>query len=109
MVNFNKSKQIPSDHHLPNGNGNGTNFVHNHDYEGLQHYDNSETANNFGMVDSLKLEAMEKNISLLNREVKKIKNLEDSERQLQVDLGMYIYVLLESNQCCCCTCTRSSR
>jgi len=39
------------------------------------------------VVDSLKLEAMEKNISLLNREVKKIKNLEDSERQLQVDLG----------------------
>ncbi len=39
------------------------------------------------MVDSLRIEAMEKNISLLNREVKKIKLLEDGERQLEVDLG----------------------
>ena len=38
-------------------------------------------------MDNLRIEAMEKNISMLNREVKKIKTLEDSERQLQVDLG----------------------
>ena len=84
---------------LPNGNGNsnsnnGTaNYIHNHDYDGLQgtassQYDSENTANSYGgMVDSLRIEAMEKNISLLNREVKKIKLLEDGERQLEVDLG----------------------
>ena len=84
---------------LPNGNGNSSNngtanYIHNHDYDGLQgtsqHYDSEQTntANSYGgMVDSLRIEAMEKNISLLNREVKKIKLLEDGERQLEVDLG----------------------
>ena len=79
---------------LPNGNGNSSNngtanYNYNHDYDGLQgtsHYD-SEQNSYGGMVDSLRIEAMEKNISLLNREVKKIKLLEDGERQLEVDLG----------------------
>merc|ERR1712051_231505 len=83
---------------LPNGNGNSSNngtanYNYNHDYDGLQgtsQYDSEQTntANSYGgMVDSLRIEAMEKNISLLNREVKKIKLLEDGERQLEVDLG----------------------
>merc|ERR1712166_627373 len=65
---------------LPNGNGNSNNgtanYIHNHDYEGLQgtsQYDSEQTttANSYGgMVDSLRIEAMEKNVSLLNREVK---------------------------------------
>ena len=80
---------------LPNGNGNGTaNYIHNHNYsDGLQvnQYD-SETSNSYGIVDSLRIEAMEKNITMLNREVKKIKGLEDSERQLQVDLGKGILI-----------------
>ena len=52
---------------LPNGNGNGTaNYIHNHNYsDGLQvnQYD-SETSNSYGIVDSLRIEAMEKNITI---------------------------------------------
>jgi len=38
-------------------------------------------------VDVLKIEAMEKNLSLLNQEVKKIKDLEEGDRQIRTDIG----------------------
>ena len=93
---------------LPNGNGNSSNngtanYNYNHDYDGLQgtsHYDSEQTntANSYGgMVDSLRIEAMEKNISLLNREVKKIKLLEDGERQLEVDIGKGNFKIMNNN------------
>ena len=48
---------------------------------------NHEMMNGNGDIEELKLSALEKNISILNKEVKSLKNLDDLTKQLQVDMG----------------------
>ena len=48
---------------------------------------NHEVVNGNGDMEELKLSALEKNITILNKEVKSLKNLDDLTKQLQVDMG----------------------
>ena len=48
---------------------------------------NHEVVNGNGDMEELKLSALEKNILILNKEVKSLKNLDDLTKQLQVDMG----------------------
>ena len=69
--------QRPASAPSATGNGNGKQIENG----------NGNYYNDMSEYDNLKLEALEKNVSILNREIRKLASVEESEKQLKFDLA----------------------